>query len=78
MTDADRFHKMGERITHNIEISQFGGAAVIVPPQGEPIEVLILDSQGDVAQFWGTIQTRIQLVLQQLQDQRAMGFGVKR
>lgn len=77
--NAASFHKMGERITHNAEVSQFGGAAVIIPPGGgEPIEVLILDSQGDVAQFWGTIQTRIQLVLQQLQDQRAMGFGVKR
>lgn len=75
-TDADRFHKMGERIAHNAGVSQFGGAAVIIPPGGgEPIEVLILDSQGDVAQFWGTIKGRIAMVLQNLEDQAKMGFG---
>lgn len=78
-TDADRFHKMGDRISHNVGVAQFGGAAVIIPPGGgEPIEVLILDSQGDVAQFWGTIKGRIAMVLQSLEDQAKMGFPVRR
>lgn len=73
---AERFHQMGQRITHNADAAHFGGAAVIIPPGGgEPIEVLILDSQGDVAQFWGTIKGRIAMVLQNLDDQAKMGFG---
>lgn len=59
--------------------STFGGAAVIVPPAqgGEAVELLVLDAKGDPAQFWGTILTRVQMEVRQLEDkQRIMqGFG---
>jgi len=72
------FHEMAQAIEHN-EKQGFGGAVVIVPPEGggEPISLLMLDSSGDPAQFYSTIMTRIQLVLQRLQDekQRVASFG---
>lgn len=74
------FHEMARAIEHNAG-QGFGGAVVIVPPQGggEPIELLMLDSKGDVAQFFSTIQTRIQLLLQDLQDKSRIsgGFGIR-
>lgn len=72
------FTRMAERIAHNADAT-FGGAVVIIPPgtQGEPIELLMLDKQGDPAQFWSTILTRIQVVMDGLRDkERSMaGFG---
>lgn len=67
-TDASRFQKMAERIEHNAN-STFGGAAVIVPPAdgGDPIEIMLLDSRGDVAQFWSTLKTRIDIRIAELQ-----------
>lgn len=67
---AKIFARMCERILHNQD-SVFGGAVVIVPPKnaGEQIDLLMLDAQGSPAQFWSTIQTRIALVMKQLDEQ---------
>ena len=67
------FSAMAQRIIHNAE-SVFGGAVVIVPPAngGEPIEMLVLDQAGDAAQFWGTINTRIAIVLDKLKDEQRL------
>lgn len=60
----------------------FGGVAVIVPPQdgGEPIEVLILDPKKNPAQFYSTIQTRLQIDAAELGDRsrQQQGFPVRR
>ena len=77
MTSDEPFTKMAERIKHNVDAT-FGGAVVIVPPGGtDPIELLMLDAQGDAGQFWGTIKTRIQLAVDKLDEQQrvAQGFG---
>ena len=75
---AERFFQMRELLNRNSE-STFGGAVVIIPPKnaGEQIELLMLDSAGDAAQFWSTIKTRIDLVLDKLRDQErnVQGFG---
>lgn len=73
------FKEMAEAIEHNAE-QGFGGAVVVVPPSsgGDPISILILDSQGDPAQFWSTIQTRISIVLDTLKDRsRPGGLGMR-
>lgn len=75
---AKSFSRMAERVLHNQD-SVFGGAVVIIPPKnaGEQIELLMLDSAGDPAQFWSTIQTRIAIVMDKLKDQErnANAFG---
>lgn len=77
---AVRLHKMADRIVHNAETSTFGGAVVIIPPDqgGDPIEILILDSQGDSAQFWGTVTHRVKAAIDQLDALQKQGFGVRR
>lgn len=76
MDNSEPFSKMAERVKHNVD-SKFGGAVVIIPPSGDPIELLMLDAAGDQAQFWSTILTRIQVVMQNLQEkERVAGvFG---
>jgi hypothetical protein len=70
------FTNMADRIKHN-EDAKFGGAVVLIPPTGDPIELLMLDAQGDQAQFWSTILSRIQVIMNQLQEKEriAQGFG---
>ena len=72
------FLAMAEKITLNHD-AMFGGACVIIPPgtTGEPIELLMLDAQGDEAQFWSTILTRIQMVIQKIseRERNLQGFG---
>ena len=77
-TDAQRFANMAKRMEHNVD-STFGGAFVIVPPQGagEPMEALILDTQGDPAQFLMLLQAKITHALQQI-DSRERQLGVAR
>lgn len=67
MSESDPFIKMAELIALNAASGTFGGAAVIVPPEGEPIEVLILDSSADPAQFIGAVKTRLDIALASLE-----------
>jgi hypothetical protein len=77
---AQKFQKMHDNIVHNVE-SKFGGAAVIVPPSvtgnEQPIELLMLDTSGDPAQFLATLLTRIQQMMRQIDDQQRMAQGFR-
>jgi hypothetical protein len=72
---ADPFTKMATRIAHNTEGARFGGAVVIVPPDGggEPIEILFLDQAADAALFWSTVRTKITAVLEALAEKERQG-----
>ena len=72
-SNADYFRKMADRIDHNKDAG-FGGACVFIPPQGmgEPLEILILDSAVEGAQFYSTVATRLQIALEKLQSQNQM------
>ena len=75
------FTQMAERIERNATGARFGGAVVIVPPEGggEPIEVLFLDQAADAAMFWSTVRTKITAVLDALADkERQGGWGGRR
>lgn len=65
---ADLFRKMADAIERN-EGADFGGAVVVVPPSGSPVEILILNSQRDAAQFWGTLDATVKAALADLEDQ---------
>jgi hypothetical protein len=66
-TQAERFRVMAARIDRNP--AEFGGACVIVPPGGgDPIEFLVVDPKGDLAHFYSSIQTKIQVALEELKD----------
>jgi hypothetical protein len=78
VSNANRFRQMADRIELNKD-SGFGGACVIIPPSGagDPIEILLLDHSADIAQFYSTVATRIQRVVDETstQNQIATGFG---
>jgi len=65
---AEWFFQMRERINKN-ESSDFGGAFVIVPPEGagEPLETLILDARPDPAQFWQMLLVKCQIMLGEIE-----------
>jgi hypothetical protein len=63
---------MADRLDHNADAS-FGGAFVIIPPEGAVQDMLILDSSRNAAIFWSTLQTRAQIALQELQDAERQG-----
>lgn len=73
--------RMADHVERNAPANSFGGLAVIVPPAngGDPIEVLILDTKGDVAQFYATIQSRIAMAVSDLDEikRRQQGFGMR-
>lgn len=76
---AKSFANMQELIRRN-EAHAFGGAAVIIPPMngGDPIELLMLDTSNDAAQFWSTIKTRIEIILEKLAEQQRIASGFPR
>ena len=76
---SGRYRAMADRLDHNAT-DTFGGACVIIPPAGggDPIELLMLDSKGDPAQFWATISTRIQIVLEDLKVKQQQPFPQRR
>jgi hypothetical protein len=52
------FEEMAKRI-RKIDAAEFAGAIVVVPPDGEPISILLQSSKGDLARFWGMASTEI-------------------
>ena len=68
------FRAMADRVDHN-DGAGFGGAFVIIPPGGEAQDMLILDNSANPAIFWSTLQTRVQIALQELADAERQGGG---
>lgn len=74
---ATILRRMADHLDRNKD-ADFGGCAVVVPPgTNETIEVLILDSKGDTAQFLATVATRITSIQVDIQAQikRQAAFG---
>lgn len=76
------FTAMAERVAHNNQAaSTFGGACVIVFPESngsqlDPIELLILDSKGSLAQFVATLTTRLAMLKDEMEaKERQSPFG---
>jgi hypothetical protein len=78
---SDILRRMADIVDRN-KGAVFGGLAVVIPPGANmaTVETLILDSQGDAAQFFSTLQTRLTILLAELQASSRMnqGFGGRR
>jgi hypothetical protein len=76
---AATLRRMADHVERNASANSFAGLAVIVPPAtgGDAIEMLILDSKGDVGQFYATVSSRIQMAVTELEEarRRQQGFG---
>ena len=71
------FKEMAERIEKNAE-EGFAGAYVIVSPDGDGKEVLILNRKADAAQFWGLLKVTCDIALAEIAQQQAGQFQGRR
>ncbi len=77
VTSPERFRKMADAIESNAERG-FGGAFVIMPPEGDPIETLILDSKQDPSQFYMLLKTKCDIALNELDAKQRQAQGFQR
>ncbi len=56
------FSDMAARIERNADI-EFGGAMVLVPPEGDPIELFIIDPKKDLGHFLSAAMTKLEIAL---------------
>lgn len=64
---AVHFDEMAARIRKN-DVSDFAGALLVVPPgQDEPIAILMIDPRQDLAHFWATIHSKVQIAAAEFQ-----------
>ena len=67
-TIADAFRAMADKIERN-GADSFGGAVVVVPPGGgDPVHILVLDSQQDPSMFWGNLKTKCDIAIHTLDN----------
>jgi hypothetical protein len=69
---ADRFLDMARKISENAG-NGFSGAFVVVPPSGDPIDLLYLAGATDAAVFWGTLDTMVKIAIGKIQDAERQG-----
>jgi hypothetical protein len=82
VTISDHFRKMADALDHNKERS-FGGAFVAVIPAVEEggeltvLDLLILDSKQNAGQFWGLLQAKCKLALDEINtlERSGQAFG---
>jgi hypothetical protein len=73
---ATQFAEMARKITENAT-NGFSGAVVVVPPGGNPINLLLVSPIGDEALFWATLKTQVDIRLGELAQAQSgpQGFG---
>ena len=73
---AAQFADMARKITENA-VNGFSGAVVVVPPGGNPINLLLVSPVGDDALFWGTLDAQIKIRLAELAQRQepSAGYG---
>lgn len=65
---AQHFSDMAARI-QRADPQEFAGAIVIVPPEGDPIAILISEApHPDLPQFWSIAKTRVEIRLAEAQQ----------
>lgn len=76
---SDIFRRMADRIDHNVG-STFGGAVVVLPASGDPIEFMLIGEPVDVAQFYSTLNQRINNAVTALDEaaKSQLAFGQRR
>lgn len=74
-TPSAPFTDMARKIDENSG-NGFSGAFVIVPPAGDPVELLYLASVPDEAMFWSALKSAVDIALAKIADrERGSGFG---
>lgn len=74
-TPADHFRDLADKIERN-KPEDFGGAFLIIPPDGEPI-ASILVGQPDLASFFAVVSGKLQVAVNAADEKskRQQAFG---
>jgi len=74
---GEPFSKMAKTIEMNADM--FGGAFVVVPPDGggENLEVLILDRSQDIANFWIMLKSKCDMEISKVDAQQRQQSGYR-
>jgi hypothetical protein len=74
---AEIFKRMAERIERNKEA--FGGAFLMIGPDGKVVETLVISDEPNMAQFWGLAKIRIEVAQSEVaMSERNGAFGGRR
>lgn len=71
---AKAMNKMADKLTLNAS-NGFGGCFVIVAPDGEIKELLMLNNNQDLASFWSLVHSTASIAIEELKDQTRQSFG---
>lgn len=59
---------MADRIERN-DPAEFGGALLLVPPDGgDPVELLLIQPTRDLALFWSTVNSLVQIKAREFEE----------
>jgi hypothetical protein len=67
------FESMAGQIRLN-KHAKFGGAFLMIPPDGEPFSSLMLN-QDEPSIFWAAVKTLAEMAMQALDPRNRQGFG---
>lgn len=74
---AAAFDAMSERIRRN-RADDFGGAMLVVTPDGQVVDVLLIGSKPDAEHFWVTVRGKLgeaaDAAIAKLQNDQRLGF----
>ena len=56
----------------------FGGAFVALPPEGDCVDVIVGSSAPNVPLFWATVEGKIQIAKDEIEDAKRPMYGARR
>jgi hypothetical protein len=71
---AEVLRRMADKLALNAS-NGFGGAFVLIPPNGEIKELLMLNNSQDLAVFWSLVQTAATIAVNELKDKEQNAWG---
>lgn len=74
---AKELREMADRMEKNAD-GQFGGAFVVIDPNGNVVKTLIIDNKQDPAQFWSILKTKCDMALLGLDEMQRNQQGYRR
>ena len=69
---SDYLKSLIEKIERNPE-ADFGGAFIIVPPEGDPVQGLFI-GQNEPGLFWASVKTKIEQALDAIDTRQRQGY----
>ena len=70
---AAPFREMADRISSNAS-TDFAGAFTIVPPEGDPVVLLMLSAKMEPSIFWGQLKVMAEMAIRDIEQADRRGY----